>query len=91
MKGVAYGVWLKSSDLKSRAQLAVTLQKQYDSTVQVAKDGSGLDVIFIDRDEDAHRSNGRAEVGRDSSDTEKSWSQLAQKAVFVLVSNEAIV
>jgi hypothetical protein len=91
MKGVAYGIWLQPSDLRTRAQLAAAITKQYDSTVQIAKDGRSLDVIFIDREEDTHICNGRTEAGHDSAENDKAWAQSAQKAVVVLVSNDATI
>lgn len=85
MMAAAYGIWLRPADVRSRVALASAMSRQYDPSVAISRDGSGLEVIFIDREEDAHKFNDAKEPGRDDVQPERAWAQASQRAAMVLV------
>lgn len=85
MMAAAYGIWLRPADVRTRAALAAAMSRHYDSSVAINCDGSGLEVIFIDREEDAAKFNDAKEPGQDDVQPEKAWGQASQRAAMVLV------
>jgi hypothetical protein len=85
MSSASYGIWLQGEHVRSRKDLAAAMNKFYDPSVKICKDGRGLQVIFIDREQVYHLFDDSRDA-QPGIEPEKNWAQVSQRAAQVLVS-----
>ena len=87
MHAADYGIWLQHDALRSRKSLAQALRKHFDSIVSIARDGAGLRVIFIDREQVYHVFDDAQDANADkTAEPERNWTAVSQRVALVLVS-----